>query len=107
MDLLKPLIKLREKGIQIEAHNDLLKINSSPINAGLDSKLSQTEHQWLLSNQDDIVETMSEYPEYFERLLVSSNQKSLWFLYQLSPTSSAYNMYFTSVLGEKNRPRLI
>ncbi|MDK9761973.1 amino acid adenylation domain-containing protein [Vibrio sp. D420a] len=105
MDLLKPLINLREKGIQIEAHDDLLKINSSPINTGLDSKLSQTEYQWLLSNQDGIVETISKYPEYFERLLVSSNQKSLWFLYQLSPTSSAYNMYFTSVLGgEKQLP---
>jgi len=30
---------------------------------------------------------------------ISSNQKSLWFLYQLSPHSCAYNMYYSTLLG--------
>jgi amino acid adenylation domain-containing protein len=33
------------------------------------------------------------------RILVSSNQSALWFLYKLSPESCAYNMHFACVLG--------
>lgn len=37
------------------------------------------------------------------RLDVSSNQKSLWFLYKLAPESSAYNMYFSTLLGGREQ----
>ncbi|MDW6003283.1 non-ribosomal peptide synthetase [Vibrio mangrovi] len=37
---------------------------------------------------------------------VSSNQSALWFLYQLAPASPAYNVYFTSMLGEPGGPVL-
>lgn len=40
------------------------------------------------------------------RLAVSENQKSLWFMYQLDKTASAYNMYFHAKLGGKTEHEL-
>ncbi|WNJ95893.1 amino acid adenylation domain-containing protein [Vibrio ruber] len=37
---------------------------------------------------------------------VSLNQSALWFLYQLAPTSTAYNVYFVSELGQPGEPPL-
>lgn len=105
MDLVQTLIEFREQGIRLSLCEGVIQANQIDTTSGSECKLSELQRKWLSDNQSSIVEMISNQPDFFERLLVSSNQKSLWFLYQLSPESSAYNMYFSSVLGgEKQTP---
>ena len=51
----------------------------------------------------ELEQTQVEQNDKGLRLDVSSNQKSLWFLYKLAPESSAYNMYFSTLLGGREQ----
>ncbi len=50
----------------------------------------------LKENKTDIIKLLRDSPDFFNVLPLSSGQKSLWFLWQLDPMSSAYNIVFAT-----------
>jgi len=93
MEFLKILIELRSQGIALNVCDNVVQ------NYANKSDLSVNQRQWIINNTSKIIKFLAEQPSFFKHLPIASNQKALWFLYQLAPLSCAYNMHVSFLLG--------
>lgn len=84
------LKKLRRKGVKLWISGEVLKFKTYH-----NSPLINSDREYLRENKTECIAWLKNNPEFFERLPLSENQKSLWLVYQMDKHSTAYNLAHT------------
>ncbi|WP_428240819.1 amino acid adenylation domain-containing protein [Gynuella sp.] len=61
----------------------------------------------IRSHKPALIDYLQRHPETFEARALSANERALWFLYRLNPTSNAYNMAYAVKLQPHVQPDVV